>query len=556
MSIESSRNDIQSATYSKQNGATTVGRAAKSLTDPSLLVASLGLACLFAVNQGMRITTLAGIYPVEGSLVLRHLLSVGALLLVILALYKQKTLTRLTGVGGYALVGVLLTGALLARYATIFTADPPPAIELVGKLTEEALCILLVVFWANQLLKRGLVLATTTVAYAFLAQAAIQLLLSFLQRVPCAVMLSLLPLLSIWLFRFYIKSTSAAAEMPGPTEDFVPKTTGSTLTTMGLAAGVVFCLSFILGGVISESLEAQNAMAHEPIAQLCIIGGNVLGAFILVVTAPHIRNRAYCVIFLMGCFACCAVALYLTTFLVDEAVGGYLVASSIGLQGTLMFIWYAPFLVGGNTTVTFRHFVGLYAVYCGAKVVSSLCMLLNRVVFDHLFSVLISVALVGLFCCCALVIIRSLDAARASVLPVTIANSGADGAANAGVASGIAAPSGESAPASTSPTTEGADPGASASTEAEPETEKRAFFREAVDSLANEYGLTRQERRVLMLVAKGLNAGAISEEMVVSVNTAKSHMRNAYAKLNVHSQQEIIALVNERKAELRDTEGR
>lgn len=44
--------------------------------------------------------------------------------------------------------------------------------------------------------------------------------------------------------------------------------------------------------------------------------------------------------------------------------------------------------------------------------------------------------------------------------------------------------------------------------------------------------------------------------LLVSVNTAKTHIRNIYAKLGVHSQQELIALVEATKREVLESYNR
>lgn len=61
--------------------------------------------------------------------------------------------------------------------------------------------------------------------------------------------------------------------------------------------------------------------------------------------------------------------------------------------------------------------------------------------------------------------------------------------------------------------------------------------------VAAERGLTPREAQTLELLAHGRNTQAIMERMVVSRSTAKTHVRNVYAKLGVHSQQELIDLV-------------
>ncbi len=48
---------------------------------------------------------------------------------------------------------------------------------------------------------------------------------------------------------------------------------------------------------------------------------------------------------------------------------------------------------------------------------------------------------------------------------------------------------------------------------------------------------------MLFLLAKGHNAAAIQETLFISAGTANTHMRHIYRKLDVHSQQELIRLV-------------
>ena len=61
--------------------------------------------------------------------------------------------------------------------------------------------------------------------------------------------------------------------------------------------------------------------------------------------------------------------------------------------------------------------------------------------------------------------------------------------------------------------------------------------------VAADRGLTPREAEALELLAHGRNTQAIMERMVVSRSTAKTHVRNVYAKLEIHSQQELIDIV-------------
>lgn len=67
----------------------------------------------------------------------------------------------------------------------------------------------------------------------------------------------------------------------------------------------------------------------------------------------------------------------------------------------------------------------------------------------------------------------------------------------------------------------------------------------ACERLASKRGLTPREAEALVLLAHGRNTAAIQDRMVVSRSTAKTHIRNTYAKLGVHAQQDLIDLVEQ-----------
>lgn len=71
---------------------------------------------------------------------------------------------------------------------------------------------------------------------------------------------------------------------------------------------------------------------------------------------------------------------------------------------------------------------------------------------------------------------------------------------------------------------------------------------QAAARLARRLALTPRESEALELLAHGRNTAAIQERMVVSRSTAKTHVRNVYAKLGVHSQQALIDLVEHEAA--------
>ena len=67
--------------------------------------------------------------------------------------------------------------------------------------------------------------------------------------------------------------------------------------------------------------------------------------------------------------------------------------------------------------------------------------------------------------------------------------------------------------------------------------------RENVEKIASEYFLTAREVDVLLLLAKGYSQRGIAGKLDVSDNTVRTHMRNLYRKLQIHSRQDAIELV-------------
>lgn len=58
--------------------------------------------------------------------------------------------------------------------------------------------------------------------------------------------------------------------------------------------------------------------------------------------------------------------------------------------------------------------------------------------------------------------------------------------------------------------------------------------------VATERAVTQRETEVMLLLAQGKSRRAICEELTVSPDTVKTHVRAIYRKLDVHSQQELI----------------
>lgn len=73
----------------------------------------------------------------------------------------------------------------------------------------------------------------------------------------------------------------------------------------------------------------------------------------------------------------------------------------------------------------------------------------------------------------------------------------------------------------------------------------RGRFRERCEIVANTYLLSRRESEVMYYLARGYKSSFIQQQLYISEGTAKTHIRHIYRKLNIHSQQDLIHLIDE-----------
>lgn len=91
-----------------------------------------------------------------------------------------------------------------------------------------------------------------------------------------------------------------------------------------------------------------------------------------------------------------------------------------------------------------------------------------------------------------------------------------------------------------------------AKTAEEQEEERIGCYKRRCLALANLCLLSRRETEVLFLLAKGYNTKMIQEQLFISAGTANTHMRHVYRKLDVHSQQDLIRMVDSMEVEDED----
>ena len=62
------------------------------------------------------------------------------------------------------------------------------------------------------------------------------------------------------------------------------------------------------------------------------------------------------------------------------------------------------------------------------------------------------------------------------------------------------------------------------------------------------YGLSDRETEIMTLYAKGRSYARLQEELSLSRGTVTTHLQHIYQKLDVHSKQEMLDLIEGRTA--------
>ena len=78
----------------------------------------------------------------------------------------------------------------------------------------------------------------------------------------------------------------------------------------------------------------------------------------------------------------------------------------------------------------------------------------------------------------------------------------------------------------------------------EPLSEKLdTLITQRCESVVDEYGLTKRESEILLMLCKGRTKSYIAETLFVTENTVKGHTKRLYKKLHIHNRQELLSLV-------------
>ena len=71
----------------------------------------------------------------------------------------------------------------------------------------------------------------------------------------------------------------------------------------------------------------------------------------------------------------------------------------------------------------------------------------------------------------------------------------------------------------------------------------RALHASRIQAATEKYALSQREQELCLMLLDGMSSSEIRDTLAIAPGTFKTHMRNIYGKLDVHSRSELIALV-------------
>lgn len=269
------------------------------------------------------------------------------------------------------------------------------------------------------------------------------------------------------------------------------------------AVGLLLCLPLLSRGTTTSTLQAWMPLqqAGAGLAMQAAIGcGILLGAAVIALIVRFAWNRAFVLVFDLVVVPVSFLSLYTAQMVSDLWPLHFMIVDST-YKVVLFYVMMTPFLFPTRKegAVSPAPAYGVFAFMIGA-----------RAVFIALQDVLAPSPYAAL---CVVIVVASFVGTGVLVLLMVFRE-------------GAASQRSRTAEAPAAP----------------PDTEAVCAV------LADRFELTPREREIFVLLARNYRAPYIAEKLVVSQSTVKTHMRNLYAKLGVHSQTELLLLVD-REAE-------
>lgn len=338
-----------------------------------------------------------------------------------------------------------------------------------------------------------------------------------------------------------------------------------------------FCYALLFGSVHFSWLVHQDEESVGMWVQLGAGVGTILCGLAALALSRIRWGRALENITHLLLTAFAIVALWLSTFLASNYVFAYLVLLNIAQKLTfmLMLVFGFPFARSSSqrTSLWSIAYLSFFAGTCVSSFLGSTCTVtVLNIVCAGALAVLLLVDIAGIAALYSLAPYEDSDhTAGLGTEEVTPKRAGTEGAAPNGADSArftsseagagtsgtgstrlSAAETNNGMPADGTSSVRSMDGGvATPRHDAQQPSNGFDQLPYTCHLIAVEYDLTRREEEILQLLVRGRTASRIAETLCITTATTRTHLRNIYAKLGVHSQQDILDMYEEISSEQR-----
>lgn len=552
-------------------------KGAQVFFDAKLILASLSLGGILLVSEAERIPTLSFAANQSDPSLLRTIFLVVFFGALLIGKYFKPSMKQTP-----QWLVLVLSLALSGSAAGILSPAgflPPWAYELCN-ISHSILWPILLYIWVREMLPLGYSYTMQSFAFGLVTLGILNFLSMAMNAWVSVVFITLLPVASaVLLLAIKTPERSYAPETSFGHDDKAAKSHYFQFVIFNIVP--LTCFAIVFGNVHLSWSALQDGTVMSLIVQLGVAAGTLLAGLGVLGLYKIGTLRKYSSIVMLILIAFTLFSIWLSTYTNGNLVFLYTAFLNVAPKGVFLLIFLAPFR-GPWRDPLFGWCASMCAFLYGTYISSSL-MSFNAEMILVTFAV---IALCLLMVCSVAMLVNDIEGAKlyqrgneATLKPLgknapgqgniegggnlegALSSAGASNSANtlsgAAISMGAlglrgTANSANNPSASPDVTGEVASPPAANQPPlaAPPQENNTTQFTKdeeyvACMRLTHEFALTRREADVLTLLVHGRTAEPIAKTLGISHATAKTHLRNIYNKLGVHTQQEVIDLMED-----------
>lgn len=474
---------------------------------------------------------------------------------------------------GFALAALFALSSLaLARNG--FIVPQNDWISFLARCIRSISVVLILACWMEAILPKRARDVGALLALAVVALAGLNVLSALFKEGAAHILVAIVPFLSMACLYWYkdhevleqagfVTSADAYAALKVDTALMPATVTGATVASTLLNFLIPLgCYSFVFGYMHYAWIPTQDGTTASLSIQLAAALGTLVAGVVLLCLVSTFWGRRKIELYNFFALSIMVLALCITALASDRFTFVYVVPLNIAQKIAMFFIWMTPFLVPHRRSAMTSWCLALLLYQAGKLASSAASSFIDQDAY-----LVIALAFAGLLIMGNIVglVLGQNSAPKTGENEQAFAST-ENGPRRArelrahelfeeGSGEGCSEPPEHLDPHSQSvtpcngnaPVCDAQQPESGNLKDKNPSQQIEPSERQALvlscSRIARDFQLTRREEEVLQLLSEGMTAKDVAETLVVSSSTAKTHMRNIYAKLSIHTQNELILMV-------------